>query len=118
MLVLLRLYTKQNGICACGCTKVMNLNRDKIDCDHKIPLIDGGENRETNLQLMFAACHKAKTSAESSQRSEARQHQAKAFARPPSKMRGPGFPKAKPQLSASSPLSDKFANLRKAFGHD
>ncbi len=40
--VLLRLYAKQNGICACGCGQVMNLNRDKVDCDHKLALIDGG----------------------------------------------------------------------------
>lgn len=77
--VLLRLYTKQNGICACGCGQVMNLNRDKVDCDHIIALIDGGGNRESNLQLLLHPCHKAKTSAEATARSEGRRHKAKAF---------------------------------------
>jgi 5-methylcytosine-specific restriction protein A len=77
--VLLRLYAKQNGICACGCGQVMNLNRDKVDCDHIVALIDGGENRENNLQLLLHACHKAKTSAEASARSEERRHKSKAF---------------------------------------
>jgi len=77
--VLLRLYAKQNGICACGCGQVMNLNRDKVDCDHVIAVIDGGENRESNLQLLLNACHKRKTSAEASARSEERRHKSKAF---------------------------------------
>jgi 5-methylcytosine-specific restriction endonuclease McrA len=29
--------------------------------DHAIPLILGGENRESNLQLLCVPCHKAKT---------------------------------------------------------
>lgn len=77
--VLLRLYAKQNEICACGCGQVMNLNRDKVDCDHIMALIDGGDNRESNLQLLLHACHKLKTSAEASARSEERRHKAKAF---------------------------------------
>ena len=107
-LVLLRLYSRQNGICACGCNRVMNLNRDKIDCDHKLALIDGGENRESNLQLMLHEHHQAKTAAEATVRSEARNHQAKAFTRPQSKMQGRGFAKSKPQHRATEPLEPKF----------
>ena len=77
--VLLRLYNKQDGICACGCGQMMNLNRDKVDCDHIVALIDGGENRESNLQLLLNGCHKAKTAAEATARSEERRHKAKAF---------------------------------------
>jgi 5-methylcytosine-specific restriction endonuclease McrA len=77
--VLLRLYAKQNGICACGCGQSMNLNRDKVDCDHVIALIDGGENRESNLQLLLNACHKVKTGKEATARSEERRHKARAL---------------------------------------
>lgn len=77
--VLLRLYAQQNGICACGCGQVMNLDRDEVDCDHKIPLRDGGKNRESNLQLMFRKHHRTKTSGENTARGEERQHKAKAF---------------------------------------
>lgn len=107
-LVLLRLYTRQNGLCACGCNRVMNLNRDKIDREHTIPLIDGGENRESNLTLMLHEHHVPKTSAEASQRAEARQHQAKAFTRPPSKWQSAGFAKAPPQRRATTPPKPKF----------
>jgi 5-methylcytosine-specific restriction protein A len=107
-LVLLRIYARQNGLCGCGCGRVMNLNRDKIDREHTIPLIDGGENRESNLTLMLHEHHVPKTAAEASQRAEARQHQAKAFTRPPSKLQSPGFPRAQPQRRATSPLKPKY----------
>lgn len=107
-LVLLRLYTRQNGLCGCGCGRVMNLNRDKIDREHTVPLIDGGENRESNLTLMLHEHHVPKTSAEASQRAEARQHQAKAFTRPPSKWKSAGFGKAPPQHRATTPPKPKF----------
>ena len=79
-IVLLRLYARQNGLCACGCNKVMNFERDQIDCDHKVALIDGGENVESNLQLILRPHHRVKTSAEATARSEERRHKAKAFA--------------------------------------
>jgi len=107
-LVRLRIYARQNGICACGCTKVMNLNRDTIHCDHIVPLIDEGLNVESNLQLMLAKCHAKKTSAEASQRAEARQHQAKAFTRPPSKWPSRGFAKSSGQRKATTPVKGKF----------
>lgn len=110
-LVLLRLYAKQNGLCACGCGIVMNLNRDQVDCDHRLALIDGGENRESNLQLMLRKHHRAKTSTENTQRAEGRRHQAKAFAKPKTSMRGQGFRKAEPQRRATRPIN-KWTLLR------
>lgn len=100
--VLLRLYAKQKGICACGCGQSMNLNRDAVDCDHIIALIDGGENRESNLQLLLNACHKVKTKAEATARSQERRHKAKAFTalRQPT-MRSAGFHPREPQRSAT-----------------
>ena len=87
-LVLLRLYAKQNGLCACGCGRVMSFERDVIDCDHIVPLIDGGENVEGNLQLLLQEHHRTKTRRENIARGEARRHKAKAF----SSLRKPSFP--------------------------
>lgn len=106
-LVWLRLYAKQNGLCACGCGRVMNLNRDKIDCDHRIPLKDGGGNVESNLQLMLHEHHAIKTIAENISRAEANNHQAKAFNLPKRKWGSRGFPKARPQHSATRPIRRK-----------
>lgn len=106
--VLLRLYAKQDCLCACGCGRVMSFERDKIDCDHKIPLRDGGENVEANLQLLLQEHHKTKTIAENVARGKERQHKAKAFTamKRPS-MRGQGFNKAPPQRRASTPLTKR-----------
>lgn len=110
--VLLRLYALQNGICACGCGQVMNLERDEIDCDHRVPLRDGGENRESNLQLMFRAHHRTKTKGENIARGKERRHKAKAFtAKRAPKLRGQGFHKAPPQRSASRPLSKRVGQF-------
>jgi len=111
--VLLRLYALQNGICACPdeCGLVMNLDSDEIDCDHKIPLRDGGENRESNLQLMFRKHHRAKTSGENIARGEERQHKAKAFTAirdRKSSFQSAGFVRAEPQRRATKPRTPKF----------
>lgn len=77
--VLLRLYAKQNGLCACGCGRTMNFERDQIDCDHILALRDGGENVEANLQLLLQEHHQVKTVAENIARGVERRHKAKAF---------------------------------------
>jgi 5-methylcytosine-specific restriction endonuclease McrA len=77
--VLLRIFDRQDGICACGCNTRMNFERDQIDCDHRVALKDGGENREANLQLLLRRHHITKTSAEAVARAEAERHKAKAF---------------------------------------
>ena len=99
--VRLRIYAKQNGICACGCGRVMNLNRDKVDCDHILALRDGGLNVESNLQLLLAEHHKEKTRAENVARGKERQHKAKAFTRQPSRLKGRQFEKSPGQHNAT-----------------
>src|SRR5688572_27594828 len=54
--VRLRVDHKAKGKC-CVCTLV-TLN---TEIDHIVPLILGGEHRETNLQLICRPCHKEKT---------------------------------------------------------
>lgn len=92
--VLLRLYTKQNGLCGCGCQTVMNMNRDEIDCDHTVALADGGENREGNLTLMLRQHHRAKTAGENVARGRVRRQKAKAFTAK-RKPKGPPMPGSK-----------------------
>lgn len=101
-----RLYDKQGGICACGCTRWMDFNSDAMHCDHKVALADGGENRESNLQMLLAEHHIPKTAEENSQRATALRWQAKAFKG--SKSRARGFAKAPPQRTASRPLTRKI----------
>jgi 5-methylcytosine-specific restriction endonuclease McrA len=40
--------------------------------DHTLPLIDGGQNRESNLQPLCPPCHKVKTKGEASSRAKER----------------------------------------------
>ncbi len=102
-----RLYEAQNGICACGCGVHMNRNRDRIVRDHKIPLKDGGANRETNLQLLLEAHHFDKTSAENTGRAESERWHSKAYVRSTPKMQGRGFDKRPKQHTATRAVRRK-----------
>jgi 5-methylcytosine-specific restriction enzyme A len=57
--VKLRIWERCGGKCALTGKKIMP--GDAHDYDHKIPLGLGGEHRESNLQLVSADAHKAKT---------------------------------------------------------
>jgi 5-methylcytosine-specific restriction endonuclease McrA len=65
-----RLFLRQKGRCALTGLKVRA--GEKTHADHIVPLKDGGENRETNLQLVIAAAHAEKTSDENSARAKER----------------------------------------------
>lgn len=54
--VKLRIYERAEGRCS-KCTVGVRVG----EYDHAIPLIIGGEHRETNLQLLCVPCHKGKT---------------------------------------------------------
>lgn len=68
--VLDRLFLRQNGRCALTGKKMMPA--DEKHADHIVPLKDGGENRESNLQLVLAQPHREKTAAENRARSKER----------------------------------------------
>lgn len=54
--VKLRVYQRADGNCAkCGNEGWAG------EYDHAIPLIIGGENRESNIQLLCVPCHREKT---------------------------------------------------------
>jgi 5-methylcytosine-specific restriction endonuclease McrA len=56
--VRVRVFEKYGGICAeCG----VRIRSGPWVCDHRIALINGGANRERNLQPIHGRCDKAKT---------------------------------------------------------
>lgn len=65
--VRLRIFDKYKGCCAnCGRTIVGKL---KAAFDHIIALINGGQNRETNFQLLCHECHGGKTASDIKEKS-------------------------------------------------
>ena len=59
--VKLRIFLKAEGRCEKCLTWIPGKSPN---FDHKVALINGGENRESNLQLLCAGCHKPKTQAD------------------------------------------------------
>lgn len=73
--VKLRIADRQGNRCACGCNVEVR-EGDTVEYDHIRALADGGENRESNLQMLLTAHHKKKTKAEAPLRAKARRLQA------------------------------------------
>lgn len=57
--VRVRVFERYDGICQL-CTAPILRSTDYA-ADHRVALINGGQNRETNLQPAHVECHKAKT---------------------------------------------------------
>lgn len=66
--VRLRVFAAHGGICWLSGRKIMP--SEAWDCDHKIALINGGENRESNLAPALRDKHRAKTKADVREKSE------------------------------------------------
>lgn len=65
--VRVRVFLKFDGICQeCG----LKIHHKRWICDHRIALINGGENRESNLGPIHEACDKKKTSSDVNLKSE------------------------------------------------
>jgi len=60
--VRLRIAERQGDQCAL-CTRTFS-PKLPIQIDHKVPLILGGLNQESNLQAVCPYCHKAKSASE------------------------------------------------------
>lgn len=67
--VRLRVFEKYGGICQCGCTRRIYPG-DAWECDHTIAIINGGENRESNLRPLLVDCHAAKSSDDVAEKSK------------------------------------------------
>lgn len=63
-----RIVLAQDGKCACGCGVKLGAG-EPIEFDHTIALINGGENRESNLRALRRPCHRLKTNADVAQKS-------------------------------------------------
>lgn len=102
-----RLWAKQDGKDAIT-GKPFTPADGKPHRDHIIPLADGGENRESNLQLIAVKTHRLKTAREAMARAEQRQtmraHRGYALGKAPT-LRSAGFAKAKPQNTATRKLT-------------
>jgi len=71
----LRIWERCKGRCAHCDKKIMP--GDKPARDHIVALADGGENVESNFQILCGQCHEAKTSAENTERAKVRSMKAK-----------------------------------------
>lgn len=67
--VFLRIFLKHDGRCACGCNRKIAPG-EHWQLDHIVALINGGENRETNLQPLLTEHHANKTKADVAQKSQ------------------------------------------------
>lgn len=65
--VRVRVFKKFNGICQ-ECT--LPITGKRWICDHRIALINGGENREKNLGPIHETCDKTKTATDVGQKSK------------------------------------------------
>jgi hypothetical protein len=73
--VKLRVFERHGGVCHISKRKITPA--DQWDCDHVLALINGGENRETNLAPALRDKHREKTAADVAIKSRAARRQAK-----------------------------------------
>jgi 5-methylcytosine-specific restriction endonuclease McrA len=92
--VRLRVFQRENGICHLSGRKIEA--GEPWQLDHKIALINGGENRESNLFPALADKHKEKTKADVAEKAKVAATAKKHIGatRPAGKLRGAPFPKS------------------------
>lgn len=67
--VRIRQFERDGGVCQCGC-KIIIRPGMKWQTDHKVALINGGKNRESNLTTLLTDHHKVKTARDLSVKSK------------------------------------------------
>lgn len=77
--VRIRVINAQQDRCGCGCGVKLGMAGEAIDIDHMIALINGGENRESNLQALRRPCHQMKTGKDVAEKSLTARRRAKAL---------------------------------------
>lgn len=60
--VRLRVFERHGGVCQISGRKIQA--GDQWDVDHRVPLVMGGEHRESNLQPALRSAHREKTRAD------------------------------------------------------
>lgn len=74
--VRLRVVDRQAGLCA-SCGRTLGAAGERVEIDHITALINGGENREGNLQALCGLCHAPKTRADVAEKSRTARRKAK-----------------------------------------
>jgi 5-methylcytosine-specific restriction protein A len=103
--VRLRVLQRANCICA-ECGNEIDGTKRWI-CDHRVAIINGGENRENNLGPIHEACDKTKTAADVALKSIVYHKAAKNYGislRKGPPIRSAGFQRRPPQRTASRPI--------------
>lgn len=100
--VKLRVHDRAEGKC-----KKCDQPARPAEYDHAIPLIIGGENRETNLQLLCVPCHKAKTALDVKIKAKVARVRKRhlGITKPRGQIKSAGFAKAPGQRRASSAIN-------------
>lgn len=103
-----RIYLDAKGRCA-HCTRFIDGHALVAEYDHVIPIIIGGKNRESNLQLLCSECHKSKTKLDVKIKAKVARVRMKHIGiRKPSRLQSRGFEKRPPQRTASRPIVRQF----------
>lgn len=103
--VKVRVFDAFGGRCAICTLQIAGKLRPAYD--HAIALINGGENREANLQLLCVPCHAVKTKTDVAEKSVTARKHAKHIGvelRRGPKIQSAGFRKSSPQRTASRPV--------------
>lgn len=78
--VRLRIAERDGWICQCGCMQKIEPTIDAWDTDHKVAIVNGGENRESNGATYFRKHHQQiKTPADLREKSERYRSQRRHF---------------------------------------
>lgn len=68
MRVKVRIFWRYNGKCA-ECRRKCGPGGERFQFDHVIALVNGGQNRESNLRLICTECHQQKTTKDVAEKS-------------------------------------------------
>lgn len=109
--VRLRVFQAHGGICHISKRKIAA--GEPWQLEHVIALINGGENRETNLAPALTDKHREKTREDLAEKATVYRKASKhAGIRPPSQIKSRGFESRPPQRRASSPLTKQMPARR------
>lgn len=97
-----RIFDRAKGICHC-CNLQIKVPFETWEADHKIALINGGENRESNLAPAHSHCHIKKTKTDVREKAKVAAVRGKHIGtiRPSSKLSGRKSPK--PEMTKQLP---------------
>jgi 5-methylcytosine-specific restriction enzyme A len=103
--VRLRVFKRHGGICYLAGRKIQP--GDQWDCDHVIALVNGGQNRESNLAPALKDKHREKTARDVAEKSKVRKKEMLDLGIKPcrKKMQSRGFAKGPRRKPASAPLT-------------